>query len=122
MFIAAEYEFDFKDSDYAATATTIARYVKANASIHAIDDFGKGNFLQILKSVGFTVLHEYDWTDRLMKSFRRLKTIGKPFKAVVGLLGREAKHPNAVSSSFYADASEVGVFWYKVYVTRKRKD
>lgn len=121
LFVAAEYEFDFNNTENGALANQIAKYVESNASIHAVRDFKKGNFVKILTNTGYSNLNEYDWTERLMRSFIRLRSIGKPYKKIVKLLGREAQHPNAIASSFYADGTEAGIFRYIVYKTTKRK-
>lgn len=119
VFIAAEYEFDFDNPQYAAFTKELAGYVENYASIHAIREFRKGNFIHLLKGTKFVSLQEHDWTKRLMKSFQRIRTIGRPYKKLIMLLGKESAHPNVVASSFYADGAETGVFRYKVYEARK---
>lgn len=121
LFVAAEYEFDFDNIKHGELTHQIAAYVKSNASIHAVNEFKKGNFAKMLNSIGYVAVEEHDWTACLMKSFLRLRSIGKPYKKIVQLLGLDAKHPNAIASSFYADGAEAGIFRYVVYKARKGK-
>jgi ubiquinone/menaquinone biosynthesis C-methylase UbiE len=120
IFVAAEYEFDFQGR-HPEMMAAIADYVEHHASIHAVRKFSKGNFLKILKKAGFTAIAEHDWSDRLAPSFSRLRRIGRPYKRLVQLVGRENYHPNIVASSFYADGYEAGAFRYKIYVAKKGK-
>lgn len=116
--VFAEYEMHHQDFD--AEMARLAEIIKNHAAIHGVYQFGKGQFLNTLKSNGLEVLDEHDWTKNVKPSFDRLRRLARPLAWTVKKTKQEARFVNTIAAAMYSDGVETGVFAYKVYVVKKK--
>lgn len=117
LLVCAEYEMDHKN--FSSKTARLAELVKEQAAIHGVYQFGRGQFLETLKSGSLHLVHEYDWTENVKPSFDRLRRLARPFAVIVKKLKQENRFVNVIAAAMYSDGVEDGVFAYKVYVAKK---
>jgi ubiquinone/menaquinone biosynthesis C-methylase UbiE len=116
--VFVEYEWDYEKftPKYKKTYDFVRKYWGG----YGVDQFGRGVFVKELKRAGFSKITEYDITAEVLPSMRRIKRWTAPLRALFGWNEKIAKHlPNNAGGNFYADAVDLGAFWYKIYVCER---
>lgn len=117
MLVCAEYEMDYKN--FNQEIKRLADLVKDHAAIHAMYQFGRGEFEQSIKETGFELMEVQDWTTGLKPSFDRLRRLARPLAGIIKKLRLEHLFVNVTAASLYSDGVENNVFAYKVYICKK---
>lgn len=117
MLVCAEYEMDYKNFD--SEAKRLADLVKEHAAINAIYQFGKGEFEQSIKDIGFRLADVKDWTKGVKPSCDRLRRLASPVAGSIRRLKLESRFINIAAAAMYSDGIECNVFAYKVYICKK---
>jgi ubiquinone/menaquinone biosynthesis C-methylase UbiE len=119
MLVCTEYMMDYKK--FNKQTKEAAEFAKDHAAIYGIYQFGKGQFVKSLTSVGFQSITDEDWTEHTKPSFDRLRRLAKPVAKLVEGRTIQKYFVNTVLAKLYADNVETGLFEYRAYTAIKPK-
>lgn len=117
--VCAEYECDY--SKFTPEDHKLLSFVTEYGGLHGAMAFGPGIFLKRLKNTGFEQVTDIDWTPHIKPSFHRLRRLARPVRSVVTKLRLEEYFMNTHVASSYADWTDRGIFWYKIYSAAKKR-
>jgi cyclopropane fatty-acyl-phospholipid synthase-like methyltransferase len=117
--VCVEYEFDY--DKLSPEEQEMIPFVIQYGGLHGAWQFGPGEFMKNMKSVGFTQIKENDWTAASLPSFRRIRKLAKPVRKVVNIFHLQKHFFNTSIAKYYADMAEQGKFWFKAYTATKPK-
>lgn len=115
--VCIEYESDISQANDADKQDI--EFVRKYGAIHGAYQFDKGQFMSTIQKTGFKDVTEYDWTQNVLPSFRRLRRLARPFVPIVNALGLRRFSINAIAAAKYADWTERGMFFFKAYTAVK---
>jgi sterol 24-C-methyltransferase len=115
--VCIEYEcnYDKLSPDQASMIEFAVRY----GALHGAKQFGPGEFMQTIRSVGFHDATEYDWTTACLPSFQRIRRLAKPLRNLVDKARLRRYFINTTIARYYADLAEQKKFRFKAYTATK---